>query len=62
MATPSAVIDYNMADRTKEIKKVTEVPDGKFNSDDYETKRVWAKARDGKSVAISMIYKKTIPK
>ncbi|MBT8268148.1 MAG: S9 family peptidase, partial [Bacteroidia bacterium] len=58
LSTPPTVIDFNMSDRTHEVKKVSEVPDGKFNSSDYETKRVWAKARDGKDVAISMIYKK----
>ena len=62
LATPSSVIDFNMKDRTKEVKKVSEVPDGKFNPDDYETERVWATARDGKKVAISMIYRKGIKK
>lgn len=58
LAEPPMVIDFNMSDRTREIKKISEVPDGKFNSEDYDMKRVWATARDGKKVAISMIYKK----
>lgn len=56
--TPPSTIDFNMSDRTQEILKVSEVPDGKFNSDDYASERVWGTARDGKKVAISMIYKK----
>lgn len=58
LATPATLIDYNMRDKTHKILKVSEVPDGKFNADDYEEKRVWSDARDGKKVAISMIYKK----
>ncbi|MBT8286717.1 MAG: S9 family peptidase [Bacteroidia bacterium] len=58
LTTPPTVIDFNMSDRTSEVKKVSEVPDGKFNPDNYESKRVWATARDGKKVAISMVYRK----
>ena len=58
MATPSSVIDYNMKTKTQEVLKVAEVPDGKFDAANYESKRIWATARDGKKVAISMVYKK----
>jgi oligopeptidase B len=56
--TPSSVIDFNMNDFSKEIKKEQEVLGGKFNKENYTSKRVWATARDGKKVAISLVYHK----
>ncbi len=60
MTEPPSVIDFNMKSKTKEIKKISEVPDGKFKSHDYESRRIWAPTRDGKQVAISMVYRKGI--
>ena len=56
--TPSSVIDFNMNDKSKDVKKEQEVLGGKFNKDNYLSKRVWATARDGKKVAISLVYHK----
>ncbi len=56
--TPSSIIDFNMADKSKEIKKEQEVLGGKFNKENYKSERVWATARDGKKVAISLVYHK----
>ena len=56
--TPSSVIDFNMNDKSKEVKKEQEVLGGKFNKDNYVSKRVWATARDGKKVAISLVHHK----
>lgn len=56
--TPSSVIDFNMRDQSKEIKKEQEVLGGKFDKNNYLSKRVWATARDGKKVAISLVYHK----
>ena len=56
--TPSSVIDFNMIDKTKEIKKEQEVLGGKFDKNNYTSKRVWATARDGKKVPISLVYRK----
>ncbi len=58
MTTPSSVIDFNMSDQSKEIKKEQEVIGGKFSKNNYTSKRVWATARDGKKVAISLVYRK----
>lgn len=58
MTTPSSVIDFNMKDKSKEIKKEQEVLGGKFDKNNYTSKRVWAEARDGKKVAISLVYRK----
>jgi oligopeptidase B len=58
MTTPASVIDFNMADKTKEIQKEQEVLGDKFNKENYLSKRVWATARDGEKVAISLVYHK----
>jgi oligopeptidase B len=58
MTTPASVIDFNMSDKTKEIQKEQEVLGDKFNKENYLSKRVWATARDGEKVAISLVYHK----
>ena len=58
LTTPTSVIDFNMETREKEVKKETEVLGGKFNKNNYESKRVWATATDGTKIPISMVYKK----
>ncbi|NNC69712.1 MAG: S9 family peptidase [Flavobacteriaceae bacterium] len=56
--TPASVIDFNMKDRSKEVKKEQEVLGGKFDRNNYESERVWIEARDGKQVAISLVKRK----
>lgn len=56
--TPNTVIDFNVNTKNKEVKKQTEVLGGKFQKENYISKRIWATARDGKKVAISMVYHK----
>jgi oligopeptidase B len=58
MTTPSSVIDFNMKDQSKEIKKEQEVLGGTFDKNNYTSKRLWATARDGKKIAISIVYRK----
>lgn len=58
MTTPSSVIDFNMKDRSKEIKKEQEVLGGKFDKNNYVSKRIWVPARDGKKVALSIVHHK----
>jgi len=58
MTTPNSVIDFNMKNQTKEIKKEQEVLGGKFDKNNYKSDRIWATARDGKKVAISLVYHK----
>ncbi|MFV0248782.1 MAG: S9 family peptidase [Tenacibaculum sp.] len=58
MTTPYSVIDFNMNSKTKEIKKQQEVLGGKFSKDNYMSKRIWVRARDGKKVALSIVYHK----
>ncbi len=58
LTTPNSVIDFNVDDCSKEVKKEQEVLGGTFNKEDYKSERIWAKARDGKEVAISLVYNK----
>ncbi|CAA0195588.1 Protease II (Oligopeptidase B) [Tenacibaculum maritimum] len=60
MTTPSSMIDFNMKSQTKEVKKEQEVLGGKFDKQNYTSKRIWAQARDGKKVAISLVYRKDL--
>ncbi|MFC4477580.1 S9 family peptidase [Flavobacterium chungangensis] len=62
LATPSSVIDFNMKTKTKEILKEQEVLGGKFDKNNYIEERVWATARDGVKVPISMVYRKGLEK
>ena len=60
LTSPSSLIDYNFKTKQSEIKKEQEVLGGKFNKENYESKRIWATARDGVKVPISLVYKKGI--
>lgn len=56
MTSPSSIIDFNMETKEKTVKKEQEVLGGKFNKDNYKSERVWATARDGSKVPISLVY------
>ncbi len=58
LTTPSSIIDFDMKEKTFEIKKEQEVLGGKFDKKNYTSQRLWATARDGKKVAISMVHHK----
>ncbi len=58
LTTPNSVIDFNVNNRSKKIQKEQEVLGGQFNKENYQSERVWAEARDGKKVAISLVYNK----
>ncbi len=58
MTTPSSVIDFNMKTITKEIKKEQQVLGGKFDKNNYTEERIWATAKDGTKIPISMVYRK----
>jgi oligopeptidase B len=62
LATPSSVIDFNMKTKEKEIKKEQAVLGGQFNKNNYVEERVWATAKDGIKVPISMVYRKELKK
>ena len=54
--TPASVIDFDMVNKTKEIKKEQEVLGGKFKKENYKTERIWADAKDGTKIPISIIH------
>jgi oligopeptidase B len=58
LTTPSSIIDFNMTDKSKDIKKEQEVLGGKFDKNNYKSERIWANTRDGKKVAVSLVYRK----
>jgi oligopeptidase B len=58
LTTPTSVIDFHMETKAKEIKKEQEVLGGKFDKNNYVSERLWATARDGKKVAISLVRHK----
>ncbi|MGC6430694.1 MAG: S9 family peptidase [Jejuia sp.] len=60
LTTPSSVIDYNFKTKQKEVKKEQEVLGGQFKKENYECKRIWATARDGAKIPISIVYKKGV--
>lgn len=62
MAVPSSVIDFNMKTKEKTILKEQEILGGKFDKNNYTEERVWATAKDGTKVPISMVYRKGIKK
>lgn len=58
MTTPSSVIDFNMRTKAKEVKKEQEVLGGKFDKENYKELRLWATARDGEKIPMSVVYRK----
>jgi oligopeptidase B len=57
MVTPSTVLDYDMNTKQRTVLKRQEVLGG-YDPARYETKRVWAEARDKTKVPISLVYRK----
>ncbi|MET0753595.1 MAG: S9 family peptidase [Pyrinomonadaceae bacterium] len=57
MTTPNSTFEYNFATGESELVKQQEIPSG-YDKTQYETKRLWATARDGVKVPISIVMKK----
>ncbi len=60
--TPSSVIDFDMVTKEKSVMKEQEVLGGTFDKNNYVMERVWATARDGVKVPVSMVYHKDTKK
>ena len=58
MTTPNSTIEYNLIKKTKTVLKEAEILGGKFDKNNYESMLVWADARDGKKVPISLVFRK----
>jgi oligopeptidase B len=61
LITPSSTYDYNMDSRKSILLKQSEVVGG-YDSNKYQSERLYATARDGKRVPISIVYKKGFKK
>ncbi len=60
MTTPAETYDYDMAARTRTLRKRQEIPSG-HNPADYVTRRLFAPAADGELVPVSLLYRKDTP-
>jgi oligopeptidase B len=58
--TPPAVYDFDMRQRTRTLKKRTEVPN--YQPARYASERTWARAEDGTLVPVSLLYRKPLAK
>lgn len=60
LTTPSTVIEANMTTGERRTLKVTPVPG--YDKSKYMTERVWAIARDGTKIPVSLVYAKGFKK
>lgn len=60
LTTPSTVIEANMKTGERKTLKVTPVPG--YDKTKYATERVWATARDGTRIPVSLVYAKGFKK
>ncbi len=58
MTTPASVLEYDIDTKKSTLLKEQEIPGGKFDKNNYESVRLWATARDGVKVPVSLVYKK----
>jgi oligopeptidase B len=59
MTTPSEVWDYDLASRRRTLRKRQEVPSG-HDSAQYVTRRLFAPAKDGETIPISLLHRKDL--
>jgi oligopeptidase B len=57
MITPNSTYEYDFKTRTSKIIKQQEIPSG-YDKAQYETTRIWATARDGVKIPVSIVMKK----
>jgi oligopeptidase B len=61
LVTPLSVFDYDVEKHTSTLLKQTEVPGG-YDAGKYQSERVWATAKDGVKVPVSLVYRKDLKK
>jgi oligopeptidase B len=59
MTTPSEVYDYDMASRTRVLRKRQEIPSG-HSPADYVTTRIMAASHDGAEVPVSILHRRDL--
>ena len=60
MTTPRQTFDYDMATRTRTLRKTQEVPSG-HDPADYVTRRLTAVSHDGAEVPVSLLHRRETP-
>ena len=61
LVTPGSVFDYDVATRSRTLKKQQPVLGG-YDTKDYQSERVMVTAADGTKVPMSLVYKKSLKK
>ena len=61
MTTPTSTIEINIKTGEKRVLKQEPVLGG-FDADNYVTERVWAPAKDGTKIPVSLVYRKGFKK
>lgn len=61
LTTPNSIYEVNLRSGEKRLLKQQEVLGG-FDRANYQTERVWAEARDGTKVPVSLLYRKGFKK
>ncbi len=57
LVTPTTIFDYHMTTRVQELKKQYEVQGG-YERGQYNSERIWARARDSTMIPISLVYRR----
>ena len=62
LTTPTQVVDFNMKTKEKDVKKEQEVLGGNFDKNNYVSERIWATAKDGVKIPMTLVHRKGLEK
>ena len=62
LTTPTSQYDFDMVSKERTLLKQQQVMGGQFKVENYTSERLWATARDGTRVPISLVYRKGLKK
>ncbi len=60
LRTPQILYDYDTSLRQQTQLKTRLIPDPSFSVDAYQIERLWAPARDGKQIPVTLLYRKDL--
>jgi oligopeptidase B len=58
LTNPASVIDFNMRTKERDVKKEQDVLDPNFDKNNYTSERIWATAKDGTKIPMSLVRRK----
>ncbi len=61
LTTPTTVFEYDLVSKQKTVLKTQEVI-GTFDKNNYQAERIWATAKDGTKIPVSLVYHKNTPR